>query len=84
MPVRIPSQMTENVEEDIAICPLCYCPYYSQVEECPECTPFVVNDERILPEAEYANEAEDAGWFARLSRSFSGHVLRAIFRSNDK
>jgi hypothetical protein len=72
-----------NVEDDIAICPLCYCPYNPHVEECPECT-LVLVERGILPVAEELNPVEEDGWFRRLSRSVSSHVAKSLFRTNEK
>jgi hypothetical protein len=71
-----------EVEEDIAICPLCYCPFNPTVEDCPECNPFAVQEGNTLPEADHANAAVHSNWLGRLQRSVSNLVTRSFFRSN--
>jgi len=77
--------MAENeVVEDIAICPLCYCPFNPTVEECPECNPSAAREENTLPEADHANPVVHSNWLGRLQRSVSDLVTRSFFRSNWK
>jgi Zn-finger nucleic acid-binding protein len=75
--------LANEVEDDIAICPLCYCPYNPHIEECPECT-LVLMNRGILPKVEEVNPVEEDSWFKRLSRSVSEHLPKSLFRSNEK
>jgi len=78
-------KMAENeVEEDISICPLCYCPFNPNVEDCPECNPSAAHGQDTLPEAGHANPVEQGNLFGRLQRSVSNLVTKSVFRLNWK
>ncbi|MFQ5909664.1 MAG: hypothetical protein ACE5IJ_02960 [Thermoplasmata archaeon] len=76
--------MAENAaEDDIAICPLCYCPFNPRIEPCPECDGPSV-EVAALPEAIYVNVAENHNWFGHFWRLISNRLPRFLFRSNEK
>ncbi|MFQ6107894.1 MAG: hypothetical protein ACE5QF_09995 [Thermoplasmata archaeon] len=75
--------MTEDdVGDEFAICPLCYCPFYPSIEDCPECDRSPTGED-ALAETENVNPIQNHGLFARWWNSIS-RLPKTLIRSNER